>query len=256
MSIEISHHVWKHSSHKGSELLILLAIADNADTETKLAHPGIPYLAKKSRLSERAVQYAIRKLTDSGEVTVMSNEGPNGVNVYRVNTEKMDGEIFAPVQPTAPVKPTAPVQNHASGGAMGCTQTIIEPSVPVGVPSSSSATPRQKKETPTASSASSRKNATNSMNSPSLDQVAIWNAFWSGVGIDPPFFHMGAQRDAKALLERGATPEMVERFAEWRKEQTWMKGEVTLKSVIQFWDRFYAWSKAPPKPERGFTPRW
>jgi hypothetical protein len=85
MSIAIMTQVWQHSQHKGSELLLLLAIADNANDQG-LAYPSIRTLAKKTRLKERTVQYLLRnKLEPSGELHVSTGTGPRGCNEYVIH---------------------------------------------------------------------------------------------------------------------------------------------------------------------------
>lgn len=51
-----------------SEKIVLLAIADNADTETRTAYPGISYLARKSSQSRATVYRAIASLKKAGRL--------------------------------------------------------------------------------------------------------------------------------------------------------------------------------------------
>jgi Helix-turn-helix domain len=67
MSISIIDRVWHYSKARKGELLMLLAIADFANDDGE-AWPSVPTLAKKSRLSERQAQYALRRLVKSGEL--------------------------------------------------------------------------------------------------------------------------------------------------------------------------------------------
>lgn len=82
--------VWLHSSHKGSELLLLLAIADNADDNGK-AWPGIDLLARKTRLTTRGVQYALQKLlaADDPEVDVTKRGAKGRSNEYQLRTKTL-----------------------------------------------------------------------------------------------------------------------------------------------------------------------
>ena len=50
MSMRMMTQVWERSQHKGSELLLMLAIADNANDQG-VAYPSKKTLAKKTRLS-------------------------------------------------------------------------------------------------------------------------------------------------------------------------------------------------------------
>ena len=46
MAVKMTSAIWEYSQAKGSELLVMLAIADNADDHGK-AYPSIQYIAKK-----------------------------------------------------------------------------------------------------------------------------------------------------------------------------------------------------------------
>lgn len=74
MSIKVMNYVWDHSDAQGTELLCLLAIADNANDDGE-AFPGIARIAKKCRVGERAIQKVLRKLQDSGEIEVRIGHG-------------------------------------------------------------------------------------------------------------------------------------------------------------------------------------
>jgi len=81
MSIKLMADVWEHADAKGSELLLLLAIADNANDSGE-AWPGVKTLAKKTRLSKRNVQYLIRRLEIKGLLQVEEGKGPRGCNLF------------------------------------------------------------------------------------------------------------------------------------------------------------------------------
>lgn len=83
MSMEIMTRVWDHSKQKGTPLLLLLAIADNAN-HNGVAFPGIPYLARKTRMSERQVQRVLQDLDESGELAVVRGAARNNANLYYV----------------------------------------------------------------------------------------------------------------------------------------------------------------------------
>jgi hypothetical protein len=83
MSIRMMTLVWDQSQHKGSELLLLLAIADNANDQG-IAYPSVRTLAKKIRMSRRNTQYLISKIEQTGELRVAVGAGPRGCNEYRI----------------------------------------------------------------------------------------------------------------------------------------------------------------------------
>jgi hypothetical protein len=132
MSIEVMTHVWKHSKHKGSCLLVLLAIADHCHDDGAGAFPSVWALAKKIRMKVRNTQIIIHRLEASGELRVDYQAGPNGVNMYRIPLE-MGGANFAPLQQDAP----GGMQANTPGGAKDDTHgvqgnapiIIMEPSI-------------------------------------------------------------------------------------------------------------------------------
>lgn len=69
MSIEVMTKVWEYSAQKGSALLLMIAIADNANKAGE-CWPGMEYLAEKTRLSRRQVQRLLYKLEDEGELAI------------------------------------------------------------------------------------------------------------------------------------------------------------------------------------------
>lgn len=75
MSVKAMAWVWDESQASGSDLLVLLAIADAADHDGTNAWPSIATLAAKTRLSERTVQRSIRALVDLGELEVQEQAG-------------------------------------------------------------------------------------------------------------------------------------------------------------------------------------
>lgn len=80
---EVSEYIWEHSTHKGSELLLLLAIARFANLDG-IGWPGIPKLAKAMRMSPRNVQRLLPRLEASGELRVRRNAGPHGTHLYQI----------------------------------------------------------------------------------------------------------------------------------------------------------------------------
>jgi hypothetical protein len=87
MSVEALSRAWDNSIHKGSELLVLVAIAENSNDDTDSTYLSIEFISWKTRLSRRSVQRIIRVLEESGELLIQRNRGRNGTNVYRINTK-------------------------------------------------------------------------------------------------------------------------------------------------------------------------
>jgi uncharacterized phage protein (TIGR02220 family) len=118
MAISVMTTVWEASKLGGTELLLLLGIADFANHDG-VAYPSVGTLAKKIRMSERNTHYLLKKLEESGELEVKRNAGPRGCNLFRVKT--LQGAEIAGVQPIA--------GRGATGSAKGEQPTAPEPSL-------------------------------------------------------------------------------------------------------------------------------
>lgn len=107
MSIAVMSEVWNKSQHSGSELLLLLAIADFSDDHGK-AYPSVSTLSNKCRMSRRNVQYVINNLKCSGELTVAIKKGPppKFPNLYRINLNALQAQLIAQVKSSAQVQPS------------------------------------------------------------------------------------------------------------------------------------------------------
>jgi hypothetical protein len=98
MSIRVQSHVWETSPAKGSDLLVLLAIADFANDDG-VAWPGVDTLARKARISKRQTQYCLRNLTTAGLLSIQENAGPKGTHLYKVEgVQNVQGADSARVQ--------------------------------------------------------------------------------------------------------------------------------------------------------------
>lgn len=68
VAIQVMQDVWQHSSATGSRLLVLLAIADAADRQTRIAYPGLEFLSQYARLKKRQALAHIEALITTGEL--------------------------------------------------------------------------------------------------------------------------------------------------------------------------------------------
>ena len=109
--------VWEFSSHAGTDLLMLLAIADFADDDGN-AYPAVPTLAAKCRMKPRNCRYLLRSLEASGELSVVTNAGPNGANLYRINLDSLG------MQHSAGVQSPAGMQHSAATPAKDCRKPL------------------------------------------------------------------------------------------------------------------------------------
>lgn len=80
--------VWKWSRHKGSHLLVLLAIADCASDQGE-AFPGLSHLAQKTRLGRRYLVNIIGDLERSQELARVSGWEKRRSNQYRVTIQEL-----------------------------------------------------------------------------------------------------------------------------------------------------------------------
>jgi hypothetical protein len=126
--------VWDSPPVSQGQLLVLLALADNADEDTRSAWPSVKTLARKTVLSERQVQHCLRSLAEKKIIDIEPNAGPAGTNVYRVRKpsewggEKTAGgelHFTGGVNSTSPggVNSTSPEPSY---------RTIKEPSLMLG----------------------------------------------------------------------------------------------------------------------------
>lgn len=88
MSVLVSGLVWERSEHKGSDLLVLLAIADNAHDNGR-AWPSYPYLAVKTRLTERALHRVVQRLLNGNELILERRGGGHLSNRYRIDVDAL-----------------------------------------------------------------------------------------------------------------------------------------------------------------------
>jgi hypothetical protein len=89
MSIKAMQRLWESSEQKGSRLLLLLAIADNAD-DHGFAWPGTTTLAEKIRMSERHTKRLLAELEETSELYIDRDIYHNR---YIVCTGRNDEEI-------------------------------------------------------------------------------------------------------------------------------------------------------------------
>lgn len=95
MSIRKMTEVWEYSTHRGSHLLMMLAIADNYNDKRGCAFPGYDYLAKKCKCSRRQAIRLIQDLEKSGELIV---DRTGYFNTYDFKLSTSDIDVTSPQQ--------------------------------------------------------------------------------------------------------------------------------------------------------------
>lgn len=91
-------HVWKDGPQSGSDLLVLMALADIADDWGR-CFPKQSTIATKARLTDRAVRSALVRLAEQGWLSVEPSYWPNGKqrsSLYRISLAKLG--LAAPVK--------------------------------------------------------------------------------------------------------------------------------------------------------------
>jgi len=94
MSLRMLTAVWESSKHNGGRLLLMLAIADNAN-DLGYAWPGEATLARKTRLSKRQVHRLIHELAEEHDELAVAwgGTGARSTNRYYILVGKKEDEI-------------------------------------------------------------------------------------------------------------------------------------------------------------------
>lgn len=94
MSLRMLTAVWESSKHAGGRLLLMLAIADNAN-DLGYAWPGESTLARKTRMSKRQVHRLIHELADEHDELAVAwgGMGARSTNRYYILVGKKEDEI-------------------------------------------------------------------------------------------------------------------------------------------------------------------
>ncbi|RDI16384.1 helix-turn-helix domain-containing protein [Lentzea flaviverrucosa] len=107
MSIKVVTLVWEHAPAAGNELLLLLAIADQANDLGTDAWPSVDTLARKTRLNKRTVQRLLQRLSSAGLVAIEPGGG------RRSNRYTIDLNLLAdPSSRTTDDEGTPPALRH------------------------------------------------------------------------------------------------------------------------------------------------
>lgn len=140
VSSKCSGAVFDRYPGSGGEMLLALALADNAHEDGTHIFPSVETMAKKSRQSVRAVQMHLRRMQEIGWLEVVKNgRGGRGHAVeYRINAAWLKGADLAPFisEKKGAKLGTERVQSDALKGAKQSSpyiteRTPIEPNTPL-----------------------------------------------------------------------------------------------------------------------------
>src|SRR5690349_6236166 len=105
VSAEVSGWVWRNAPVKSGELVVLLALADNAHDDGTGAYPSQDHLAKKSRMTARQVRRCLATLEEgglirrqgatAGGVIVWAVVMDGGGQIVRADTDDREGRTSA-----------------------------------------------------------------------------------------------------------------------------------------------------------------
>lgn len=128
MSVQAMNWVFKHSLSTGNDRIVLLAIADEANSEGENAFPSVDRLASKTRIHRATVMRSIRRLEELGELEVIrpQTRGLGHFNQYRIRfpqesqpatlTKSHSGR-FSDENRVAPVRPNPRTTRRDPRGA-------------------------------------------------------------------------------------------------------------------------------------------
>jgi hypothetical protein len=132
MSISLMDAAWRNFPGGGSDLLVLLKMADLADDEGGNLFPSIGYLASFVRLSTGQTRRVVHRLIDEGWISVVANSAggaPGSSRHYHIDVPKLTAGMSARGGASARAgagagRGLAPVQE--TGGA-GASQSVRDP---------------------------------------------------------------------------------------------------------------------------------
>lgn len=123
MRADVTEYVWDHSTLRGTELLLMLAIAWYANKDG-VAFPSIPTLGRRIKMDTRSVQRLLPRLVRSGELSIRRNAGRGGTHLFQIRmngslalfpVDKSTGSVDKPPGKLPPGK-LSPVTNAAKRG--------------------------------------------------------------------------------------------------------------------------------------------
>lgn len=129
MAIQVMTDVWQYSKAEGTRLLVLLALADAADRETRLAFPGIKRIGEYARVNKRQTLAHIKTLIEMGELRRIKPARGQRRAEYEVLIGGKKGAVQATQDEASRVRPDVAVGcSPAQSRVQSSVDPIIEPS--------------------------------------------------------------------------------------------------------------------------------
>jgi hypothetical protein len=126
VSVKVMNAVFERYPVGGGEMILALALADHAHDDGSHIYPGVETLAQKTRQSERAVQYQLRRMEKSGWLILVSQArgGRGNSREYRINRDWINGAELAPISSASKGAKIAPNEKGANGDIKGATDDV------------------------------------------------------------------------------------------------------------------------------------
>lgn len=107
-----------------NEVLVLLALANHVNKHQAVAYPSVASLQRVTKLSRRAIQYALRALEERNALQAILEPSRHGVTTYRLLIPR---SCHSPESKRTIDSPKFTRAPHAPPRAPGAPQPIIEP---------------------------------------------------------------------------------------------------------------------------------
>ena len=116
MSIRVMNMVWELYPNGGSEMLLAMALSDCSHDDGTKVFPSVAYLARRTRQSERSVQYHLRDMVTAGFLVIVANAagGRSMAREYRIDLEWLEN-----LRKGAEVAPFIHCEKGAESGLKG-----------------------------------------------------------------------------------------------------------------------------------------
>ena len=122
MATNWTEGVWKYSTAKLADRLVLLCIADSCGRDSGECWHAVETIARMTNLGETTVHRAIKSLEESGDITITKNGSKWRTNIYHIN-KRFD----ITTANLAPSQHDERVPNRELEGANLAPRTVIEP---------------------------------------------------------------------------------------------------------------------------------
>ena len=114
MSVQAMGAVIERSANKGTDLLVLILIANYINKGVNHAFPSIETLACDARMTRRQIQRIIKRLVGSGELRITPGSGPAGTHVYALVLPEGPPDVLS--GPAVNSDPEGGRKDYAGGG--------------------------------------------------------------------------------------------------------------------------------------------